>query len=181
MNTSREQILLDQRFGAVIDALEDSELLGLARALDEEMREGLASLLGFPIVQFDDDEKLTANLRARSNRRMSSYNVGIVLGDACIQKCIEVLGDSSEDPTLEELQRVLPDLVSEFGLGAVQLMVVQYSMSLRGFKELIAADERFKLRQAPVNAPVREIDQAAQDAKRAARRERQRTQKAKKK
>jgi hypothetical protein len=40
VNTSREQILLDQRFGAVIDALEDSELLGLARALDEEMREG---------------------------------------------------------------------------------------------------------------------------------------------
>ena len=99
MNTSREQILLDQRFGAVIDALEDSELLGLARALDEEMREGLASLLGFPIAQFDDDEKLTANLRTRSNRRMSSYNVGIVLGDACIQKCIEVLGDSSEDPS----------------------------------------------------------------------------------
>jgi hypothetical protein len=112
---------------------------------------------------------------------MSSYNVGIVLGDACIQKCIEVLGDSSEDPTLEELQRVLPDLVSEFGLGAAQLMVVQYSMSLRGFKELIAADDRFKLRQAPVSAPAREIDHVAQDAKRAARRERQRAQKAKKK
>jgi hypothetical protein len=92
-----------------------------------------------------------------------------------------VLGDSSEDPTLEELQRVLPDLVSEFGLGAAQLMVVQYSMSLRGFKELIAADDRFKLRQAPVSAPAREIDHVAQDAKRAARRERQRAQKAKKK
>jgi hypothetical protein len=181
VNTSREQILLDQRFGAVIDALEDSEILRLARALDEEMREGLASLIGFPITAYDDDAALLASLRARSNRRMSSYNVGIVLGDACVQKCIEALGDSSEDPTLEDLQGVLPNLIDEFGLGATQLMVVQYSLSLRGFKELIGADDRFKPKQAVLSMPVREVDQAAQEAKRAARRERQKAQKAKKK
>lgn len=181
MNTSREQIILDQRFGAVIDSFGDSELAALARALDEEMREGLASLIGFPMTAYDDESQLTTSLKARSNRRMSSYNVGVVLGDACVQKCIEMLGDSSEDPSLDDLNAVLPALIEEFGLGAVRLMVVQYSLSLRGFKDLIAADDRFKLNQKPVTMPVREIDQAAQDAKRAARRERQKAQKAKKK
>ena len=181
MSNPREQILLDQRFSAVIDSLDDAELNRLARALDEEMREGLASLVGFPISAFEDDVALAGALRARSNRRMSSYNVGIVLGDACVQKCIEVLGDASEDPTLEDLNGALPGLIDEFGLGAARLMTVQYSMSLRGFKDLMAADERFAVKIEPLNTPVREIDKDAQDAKRAARRERQKAQKAKKK
>lgn len=181
MSNPREQILLDQRFAAVIDSLDNTELNRLARVLDEEMREGLAGLVGFPIAVFEDDTALADALRARSNRRMSAYNVGIVLGDACVQKCIEVLGDASEDPTLEDLQGALPALIEEFSLGAARLMAVQYSMSLRGFKELMATDERFAVKIQPLNTPVREIDKEAQDAKRAARRERQKAQKAKKK
>ena len=151
MSNPREQILLDQRFAVVIDSLDDAELTALARALDEEMREGLAGLIGFPITAYDSDADLTSALRERSNRRMTSYNVGIVLGDACVQKCIEVLGDASEDPTLDDLQGALPGLIDEFGLGAARLMVVQYSMSLRGFKELMAADERFAVKIQPLN------------------------------
>lgn len=181
MSNPREQILLDQRFSAVIDSLDDAELTHLARTLDEEVREGLAGLVGFPVAAYDDDAALTEALRTRSNRRMSAYNVGIVLGDACVQKCIEVLGEASEDPSLEDLQGALPGLIEEFGLGAARLMAVQYSMSLRGFKDLMATDERFAVKITPLNTPVRAVDQAAQDAKRAARRERQKAQKSKKK
>ena len=56
-------------------------------------------------------------------------------------------------------------------------MVVQYSRSLKGFKQLIAADDRFAL---PVAAGigVLEKDEAEQAAKRAARKERKQRERA---
>ena len=93
-----------------------------------------------------------------------------------------MLGSASDDPTLEDLQAILPEAIEKFGLPVVKLMAVQYSLSLQGFKKLIAADDRFALpvSQSPM-MQVREIDEVAQAAKRAARKERKAAQKAKKK
>ncbi len=181
MNNPREQIVLDQRFSSLISSLSDEDLVGLAKVLNEELREGLADLIGFPMSAYDSDAELITGLRTKSNRRMSSYNLGIILSDGCVQKCIEVLGDSSEDPTLEDLQAALPELIEEFGLAAARLMAIQYSFSLKGFKDLIDNDERFAIKMAVLNTPVLEVDKVAQDAKRAVRRERQKSQKARRK
>jgi hypothetical protein len=61
-------------------------------------------------------------------------------------------------------------------------MAIQYSLSLQGFKKLIATDERFALpvSQSPATQ-LRVIDEAAQAAKREARKARRAADKAKKK
>jgi hypothetical protein len=72
---------------------------------------------------------------------------------------------------------VIPALVETFGLDAVRLMAVQYSVSLGGFRKLVNTDERFKIPSAPVTTAGgatdgSSVDAAAQDEKRRARAER---------
>jgi hypothetical protein len=90
------------------------------------------------------------------------------------------LGDSSEDPTLEELNELLPKAIEKFGINAVHLMVIQYSRSLKGFRQLVAADERFAVQSAVANMGVLEKDEAEQAAKREARKARKAEESAKK-
>jgi hypothetical protein len=105
-----------------------------------------------------------------------------VLCEPCTQHSIEILGSTSDDPSLDDLNAILPEIIEKFGLPVVKLMVIQYSLSLVGFKKLIQADERFALpvSQSPM-AQLRVIDEEAQAAKRAARKERKAGQKNKKK
>jgi hypothetical protein len=64
----------------------------------------------------------------------------------------------------------------------VKLMVVQYSLSLAGFKKLIQSDEKWALPVSPsAVATVRVADEAEQAAKRALRNERKEKEKAQKK
>jgi hypothetical protein len=65
-------------------------------------------------------------------------------------------------------------MVEEFGIEAARLMAVQYSVSLGGFRKLIATDPRFAIpvRTAAAPAPVATADSAAQDEKRRMRAER---------
>jgi hypothetical protein len=61
------------------------------------------------------------------------------------------------------------ELIESFGLDAVRLMSVQYSLTLAGFKKLIATDERFALPTTTTpNSPLRpiETDTVAQEEKR---------------
>jgi hypothetical protein len=72
---------------------------------------------------------------------------------------------------------VIPALVETFGLDAVRLMAVQYSVSLGGFRKLVLTDDRFKIPSAPVTTTRgatgnSTVDAAAQDEKRRARAER---------
>lgn len=94
------------------------------------------------------------------------------MGEPCAQHCIEKLGDASEDPSLEELHAVLPEALETFGLDAVRLMVVQYSRSLVGFRQLVATDARFASTSSSAAVTVRAVDEDAQAAKRAIRKER---------
>jgi hypothetical protein len=73
---------------------------------------------------------------------------------------------------VDELREILPEAEETFGFAATKLMVVQYSRSLKGFRDLIASDERFAVPPPPAGPGVREVDEAAQAAKRAARKER---------
>jgi hypothetical protein len=108
--------------------------------------------------------------------------VCVVLCEPCTSHCIEVLGSASDDPTLDDLVAILPEAIEKFGLDVVKLMAIQYSLSLQGFKKLIATDERFALpvSQSPATQ-LRVIDEAAQAAKREARKARRAADKAKKK
>ena len=49
--------------------------------------------------------------------------LGVVLSDACLADCVEQLGDAAEMPTEEDLQKVVPDLITKHGVGVVRLML----------------------------------------------------------
>jgi hypothetical protein len=101
----------------------------------------------------------------------------VLFSEGATERAIELLGDQSDDPSLEDLQLVIPALVETFGLDAVRLMAVQYSVSLGGFRKLVLTDDRFKIPSAPVTTTRSTtgnttVDAAAQDEKRRARAER---------
>jgi hypothetical protein len=106
----------------------------------------------------------------------------VLFGEAATEKAIEVLGDKSEDPSLEDLNNVLPALIEEFSLDACRLMAVQFSVSLGGFRKLVNTDTRFAIPSSG-NAPVAAAaaptkDVAAQEEKKRARAERKEKDKA---
>lgn len=182
MTTSRESIILERRFVNALAALSDDDITKAALALEEDLRDVLAQVAGLGDGAFDDESTLASCIREGAQRRRCAGDVCVVLCEPCTQHSIEILGSASDDPTLEDLQAILPAAIDKFGIAVVKLMVIQYSLSLQGFKKLIAADERFTL---PVSQnpgmQLREIDEVAQAAKRAARKERKANQKAKKK
>lgn len=173
MSDDKDRIILGQRYSAVLNNISDESLSQLAAALEGDLRDAFAKIVGLPSSAFDDEVTLGARARDAMARRRSWHDAGIVLAEPCTQYSIEKLGDASEDPSLEELQALLPEVVEKFGLDAVKLMVVQYSRSLKGFRQLVASDERFLTSGTTAGATqVLERDEAVQAAKRALRKER---------
>lgn len=170
---STDTILLERRYVAVFDALSDESLEAMARALDDDLRDALARTLAQP-SGFLDGDGLAGRLRAAMRARRAHLGAGSLLSDPVTTKTIDLLGDRSEDPSLEDLHEVLPAMIDEFGLDAARLMAVQYSVSLGGFRKLIASDQRFAIpvRAAMAAAPAAPVDAAAQDEKRRVRAER---------
>lgn len=172
MNDDKDRFLLDRRYTAQFDNFNDEVLADLAGALEGELKDAFARIVGLSDGAFDDPATLGGHVRTGIAARRVAHDAGVVLAEPCTQWCIEELGDSSENPTLEELNALLPAAIDKFGIDAVRLMVIQYSRSLKGFRQLVASDERFApLTTAPA-APVIEKDEAEQAAKRAARKER---------
>ena len=172
MTDDRERIILDQRYIAAINNINDDTLSALGMALEGEMRDALAKVVGLAADGFESPETLGGQIRDGIARRRMAHDTGVLLSEPCTQYCIEKLGDASEDPSLEELQALLPEIIEKFGLDAVRLMAIQYSRALKGFRQLIASDERFVVARPPAGPGVLEKDEAEQAAKRAARKER---------
>ena len=182
MTTSRDSILLERRFVNALAAMDDADITAAAVALDEKLRDVLAQVAGLPAEAYDDTATLSEKIRDGAKRRRCAGDVCVILCEPCTQHSIEILGSTSDDPSLDDLTAILPEIIEKFGLPVVKLMVIQYSLSLVGFKKLIQSDERFALpvSQSPMTQ-LREIDEEAQAAKRAARKERKAAQKGKKK
>jgi len=170
---SKDTILLERRYAAVFDALADESIEALAKSLSDELRDALARTLALP-AGFLDAEGVAERLRAAMRSRRAHLGAGSLLSDPVTTKTIDLLGDRSEDPSLEDLQGVLPAMIDEFGLDAARLMAVQYSVSLGGFRKLIASDPRFAIpvRAAAAPAPAAAADPVAQEHKRQVRAER---------
>jgi len=172
MSYDKERIILDQRYIAAFNSINDQVLSSLSMALEGELRDALAKVAGLSADAFDAPEALGGKVRDGIARRRMAHDIGVLLSEPCTQYCIEKLGDASEDPTLEELQELLPEIIEKFGIDAVRLMVIQYSRALKGFRQLINQDERFSVARPPAGPGVLEKDEAEQAAKRAARKER---------
>lgn len=171
MSDDKDRFLLDRRYTATLAEVDDATLAALASALEGELRDAFARLVGLPEGAFEDPA-LGALVRDGYLRRKVAHDTGIILAEPCTQYSIEKLGDASEDPTVEQLNELLPEIIEKFGLVAVQLMVIQYSRSLKGFRQLVATDERFAAKGEPVGGVLFTKDEAEQAAKREARKAR---------
>lgn len=172
MSDDKERIILDQRYIAAFNSIEDDSLSSLSMALEDELRDALAKVAGLSSDAFDSPDALGGKVRDGIARRRMAHDIGVLLSEPCTQYCIEKLGDASEDPTIEELEELLPEVIEKFGIDAVRLMVIQYSRALKGFRQLVNQDERFAVARPPAGPGVLEKDEAVQAAKRAARKER---------
>jgi len=172
MNLARDQIIVERRYVAVFGTVSDESLNRLAAALPENLRDTFARAVGLRRGSFDDPATLAANIRAGMVARKSIIDAGVLLSEPCTEFFVDTLGEASDDPSFDDLQSLIPTAIEKFGLDAVRLMAVQYSVALGGFRRLVNEDERFKIPStaAAPAAPVR--DDAAQEAKRAARKAR---------
>ncbi|MFZ9306956.1 MAG: hypothetical protein ACO244_00280 [Ilumatobacteraceae bacterium] len=172
MNLARDQIIVERRYVAVFGTVSDESLNRLATALPENLRDTFARAVGLRRGSFDDPATLAANIRAGMVARKSIIDAGVLLSEPCTEFFVDTLGEASDDPSFDDLQSLIPTAIEKFGLDAVRLMAVQYSVALGGFRRLVNEDERFKIPSATAvpAAPVR--DDAAQEAKRAARKAR---------
>ena len=176
VSTSRDTILIERRYAAVLDSLSDTSLATLTMAVGEKLRDPLAKVLALPAGSFDDAATIAGKVRAGLASRPAYLDVGILRAEAATEKAIEMLGDRSADPSLEDLQMIITPLAEEFTLDAVRLMAVQYSVSLGGFRKLVASDERFAIPSSGSKAATATAaaakDEAAQAEKRRLRAER---------
>ncbi len=176
VSTSRDTILIERRYAAVLDSLSDASLATLTMAVSDKLRDPLAKVLALPAGSFDDAATIAGKVRAGLASRKAYLDVGILLAEAATEKAIEMLGDRSDDPSLEDLQMIITPLSEEFTLDAVRLMAVQYSVSLGGFRKLVASDERFAIPSSGSKTATPSTsaskDEAAQAEKRRLRAER---------
>lgn len=114
--------LLDRAF----NAMTDDELAGTAAALPEEHLTAIDELCGAREGGFTDPAARTLAMRATAARgRMNGglEQLCTMLTDPCLAKCIELLGENSDNPTHDQLQEVIPALIEEFGLADTRLML----------------------------------------------------------
>jgi hypothetical protein len=172
INLARDQILVERRYVAVFETLTDDVITALATALPEELRDALAKAIALPRGSFDDAASLAQRIRQGMVARKAIIDTGVVLSEPCTEWFVEILGDRADDPSYDDLQGLIPDAIDKFGLDAVRLMAVQYSVALGGFRRLVTEDERFAIPARTTFPPPVRTSAADQEAKRAARRAR---------
>ena len=114
--------LLDRAFVAMTD----EELATLVASLPEDHVAALDELCGAREGGFTDVEARLLAVRATTARgRMNGglEQIATLVTDPALAKCIEALGDHSDNPNEEQLLAVTPALVEEFGLATTRLML----------------------------------------------------------
>jgi len=73
----------------------------------------------------------------------------LALAGPCADRCIDRLGDASDDPSRDDMLGVLPELIDDFGPKMVTLMLTAYppidAPCGAVFNELLDTDERFAI------------------------------------
>ena len=173
MNLARDQIIVERRYLAVFATVNDESLSALAIALPEALRDPFARAVGLRRGAYDDASTLGPAIRSGMVARKSVIDAGVLLSEPCTGYFVDTLGDASDDPSYDDLQALIPSAIEKFGIDAVRLMAVQYSVALGGFRRLVSEDERFAIPAAAgASASTPRASAADQQAKRAARRAR---------
>jgi hypothetical protein len=130
----------------------DDELAALVAGLDDDRREALTHVV--------EGELDTGNIRAACSRgRMNGTmeSIAAVLADACLADCIEQLGESSDNPSSDELRDVLPGVAERHGVAVTRIMlastVAGEAQASPIIRDLLKHDNLVKLPPPPPSAP----------------------------
>ncbi|MBI4934121.1 MAG: hypothetical protein HY828_09600 [Actinobacteria bacterium] len=114
--------LLDRAFASLTDA----ELESLVASLPDDHREAVDDICGAKEGGFTDPAARTLAMRATASRGRKTgelEQLSTIVTDPCLAKCIEMLGDHSDNPTEPQLLEITPTLIEDFGLGCTRLML----------------------------------------------------------
>ena len=114
--------LLDRAF----NAMTDEELTTLVASLPEDHVAALDEICGAREGGFTDAAARILAVRTTAARgRMNGglEQICTLVTDPTLAKCIEALGDNSDNPTEPQLLEVTPALIEEFGLATVRVMI----------------------------------------------------------
>jgi hypothetical protein len=149
-----------ERLEIAISTLDDESLRKGLSGVTEKQRQDLAIQLNLPRATVHLGEGLAPLVR-RKLRGLSvdrQHAVATALTQRANDSTVEALGDNSDDPSREDLDAVLPDIVEEYGAGLVRLMLASYAISdapVRAvMRELLETDERFALPDKPEDLPA---------------------------
>lgn len=106
--------LLDRSFKAATD----DELNQAIEALGDEHREAIAQFVG---DQVGPDELRAGAKTGRIDGGMEA--IAAVVTDACLADCIERLGDHADNPSSDQLRKVLPGIVEDHNVGITRIML----------------------------------------------------------
>lgn len=168
--------LLDRAFGNIPDDALDAAI----SALNEERREAIDELI-------ESGASLASVRSAIVTGRLDGTMEGIalVLTNACLEDCVEQLGEHSDNPTSDQLREVNPGLIERHGLTITQLM---YASTIVGeapasaiIRDLLKHDDVIKMAPAePKPLTPRYKASVVGDDERAAVKEKRNAQKTKK-
>lgn len=121
VNTMKTRLASLNLVDRALQSLTDDELNQLIDAMPEEAREPYAEVIGEAgAIDRAAGTRLAAS-RGRVNGTLDQ--IAFVLSERCLDECIQKLGDSSENPTEDELRTASYELVETHGVGAVRLML----------------------------------------------------------
>ena len=109
-----------------VAALTDAEIEAIYASLPDDHRTAIDEVSGAKEGGFTDPAARSLAMRATAGRgRMSGQleQLSTIVTDPCLAKCIELLGEHSDNPTEPQLLDITPTLVDEFGLATTRLML----------------------------------------------------------
>ena len=134
--------LLDRSFKAATD----EELSAAIEALDEDHRDGLATL----VEEVTADGVREAVRAGRIDGGMEA--IAAVVTDASLADCIEQLGDNADNPSSDQLREVLPGVIERHGVAVTRIMlastVAGEAPASAIIRDLLKTDETVRLPKA---------------------------------
>jgi len=143
------------RLDAALATLDDDSLRRGLSGITEKQRQELAVQLNLPRASMHLGDALTPLVRRKL--RGLAVDRQLVVATAITNRAndatVNALGDRSDDPSVEDLQEVLPGVIEEHGIELTRLMVAGYAVSdapcRDAMREILDSDERFALPEVP--------------------------------
>jgi hypothetical protein len=122
VSTSKERVIRLVHLERELRGIGDAEMAEMIDALPEELREHLNPWCPDGEPSAEHIEKLRGAIQ-RGRLKGMPERVADVLTAACLQDCIEALGDKADYPSLEDLNAAMPGVAQRNGVRRTRLML----------------------------------------------------------